>query len=70
MGQAVFIRTDCHEYREKSIAFNSLDELVRVCSVSYPDMILEKVLLFSINDGQPCAVTLGFISATQGQRTL
>jgi hypothetical protein len=45
-----------------------LEEMVRICSESRPNLILEKVLVYSLADGEPCALTLGFVAATKGQR--
>jgi len=42
--------------------------MVRICSTSRPNMILEKVIVYSLAEGEPSALTLGFIAATKGQR--
>ena len=68
IGQAVFIRTDTPDYAEETIPFKDLEELVRVCSQIHQNLVLEKILIYSMQEGEPCAVTLGFISASQGQR--
>lgn len=68
IGQAVFIRTDVLEYLEVSLPFQSLEEMVKVCSEPKPGLTLERVIVFSLRDGQPCALTLGFISASRGTR--
>lgn len=68
IGQAVFIRTDTPDYQEDVIAFKDLKELVEVCSKSRTNMVLEKVIIYSMADNEPCALTLGFVSATKGQR--
>ena len=68
IGQAVFIRSDTADYTEEVIPFKTLEELVRICSQPYPNMILEKVIVYAMPEGEPCALTLGFISATKGQR--
>ena len=68
IGQAVFIRTDTPDFLEETISFKSLEEMVALCSRSYPNLTLEKVLIYSMIDNEPCALTLGFISATKGQR--
>ena len=68
VGQAVFIRTDTPDYAEESIAFKSLEEMVRICSECRPNHILEKVIIFAMPEGEPFALTLGFIAATRGQR--
>lgn len=68
VGQAVFIRTDTPDYAEEALPFRSLEEMVRICSESRPHLVLEKVIVFAMKDGEPCALTLGFIAATKGQR--
>jgi hypothetical protein len=32
VGQVIFIRTDCFDYEEIPVAFQTLEELVRICS--------------------------------------
>ena len=68
LGQAVFIRTDKPDYAEEMIPFKNLDELVEICSKSRPNLVLEKIIMYSMTPTGPCAITLGFISASQGQR--
>ena len=68
IGQAVFIRTDTPDYAEETIPFKDLEELVQVCSRVHQNLVLEKVLVFALQEGEPCAVTLGFVSASKGQR--
>jgi hypothetical protein len=68
IGQAVFIRTDTPDYAEETIPFKDLEELVRVCSQIHPNLVLEKILIYALQEGEPCAITLGFISASKGQR--
>lgn len=68
IGQAVFIRTDVLEYAEVNVPFQTLEELVKVCSEPRAGLTLERVIVFSLRDGQPCALTLGFISASKGVR--
>jgi hypothetical protein len=68
IGQAVFIRTDSMDYSEVSFPFQTLDEMVRLCSESRAGLTLERVVIFSLQDGQPQALTLGFISASRGIR--
>lgn len=68
IGQAVFIRTEVREYAEVNVPFQTLEELVKVCSEPRPGLTLERVVVFSLRDGQPCALTLGFISASRGVR--
>ncbi|MFM8470118.1 MAG: hypothetical protein ACKODH_09135 [Limisphaerales bacterium] len=69
IGQAVFIRTDVLEYAEINVPFQTLEELVAICSEPRPGLILERVIVFSLQGGQPSALTLGFISASNGNRT-
>ncbi len=68
IGQAVFIRTDTPDYAEEAIPFKSLEEMVKICSSPRPDMTLEKVLIYSMVNGEPCALTLGFVSCSKGAR--
>ena len=68
IGQAVFIRTDTPDYAEETIPFKTLEEMVRICSQPRPNLTLEKVIVYAMASGEPCALTLGFISATKGQR--
>ena len=68
IGQAVFIQTDTPDYAEEMVPFRSLEELTRVCSESRPNRILEKIIVYSMVEGSPVAVTLGFVSASRGQR--
>ena len=68
IGQAIFIRTDTVDYAEESIPFRNLAEMVRVCSEPHPDLTLEKVVVYSMVNQEPCALTLGFIAASKGQR--
>ena len=68
IGQAIFIRTDTPDYEEKTMPFQNLEELVKICSQPHPNLVLEKILIYAMPDGEPCAVTLGFVAATKGQR--
>ncbi len=68
IGQAVFIRTDTPDYAEETIPFTNLEEMVRVCSEAQPNLTLEKIVVYSLHKGEPCALTLGFVSSTRGQR--
>ena len=68
IGQAVFIRTDSADYAEEVMPFRTLEEMVSVCSKSHPNLILEKVVVYAMTEGEPCALTLGFIASTKGQR--
>lgn len=68
VGQAVFIRTDTPDYAEETIPFKTLDEMVQLCCTARPGLTLEKVIVYSMVDGEPCALTLGFVSSTKAQR--
>jgi hypothetical protein len=68
IGQAIFIRTDTIDYAEESIPFRNLEEMVRICSEPHPDLTLEKVIVYSMVNQEPCALTLGFIASSKGQR--
>jgi len=68
VGQAVFIRTDTPDFAEESLAFKTLEEMVRICSQSRPNLVLEKLIIFAMPEGEPVALTLGFVAATKGQR--
>ena len=68
IGQAIFIRTDTVDYAEEAIPFRSLAEMVRICSEPHPDLTLEKVIVYSLVNEEPCALTLGFIAASKGHR--
>jgi hypothetical protein len=68
IGQAIFIRTDTLDYAEESIPFKNLEELVRICTESHENLTLDKIVVYSLVEGHPSAVTLGFISASKGAR--
>jgi hypothetical protein len=68
IGQAVFIRVDTPDYAEETIAFKTLDEMVEICSRNYPNLTLDKVVVYAMPGNEPVALTLGFVSATRGQR--
>jgi hypothetical protein len=68
IGQAVFIRTDTPDYAEEVIPFKNLEEMVKICSGSYDNLTLDKILVYSLVEGEPCALTLGFMAASKGQR--
>lgn len=68
IGQAVYIRTDTPDYAEETIPFKTLEEMVRVCSASLPNLMLDKIIVYAMPNGEPCALTLGFIAATKGQK--
>ena len=64
----MFIRTDTPDYAEQVLPFRNLEEMVDICSKSRPNLVLEKVIVYAMPGGEPCALTLGFIAATKGQR--
>jgi hypothetical protein len=68
IGQAVFLRTDTPDFAEETVAFKTLEEMVRICSEPRENLTLEKVIIYSMLEGEPCALTLGFVSSTKGQR--
>ena len=68
IGQAVFLRTDTADYAEEIMPFRNLEEMVSICSKSHLNLILEKVVVYAMTEGEPCALTLGFIASTKGQR--
>lgn len=68
VGQAVFIRTDTPDYAEETIPFKTLDEMVNICCRTYPHLTLEKIIVYSLVNNEPCALTLGFVSSTKAQR--
>lgn len=68
IGQAVFLRTDTPDYAEETIPFKSLGDLVKLCSEPREDMVLDKIIVYAMPDGQAHAVTLGFVSATEGAK--
>lgn len=67
IGQAIFIRTDTPDYAEESVPFKTLEELVRICAEPRPDLTLDKILVYSMVDHEPCALTLGFLAVSKGQ---
>ncbi|MBA4148790.1 MAG: hypothetical protein H0X66_11810 [Verrucomicrobia bacterium] len=68
IGQAVFLRTDTPDFEEETIPFKTLEEMVSICSKAQPNLTLEKIIVYAMADGEPSALTLGFISSTKGQR--
>jgi hypothetical protein len=63
----VFIRTDTPDYSEETIPFKNLEELVRICTASREHLTLDKIMIYSMVDGEPNALMLGFMSASKGQ---
>lgn len=68
IGQAVFIRTDTLDFAEAIVPFASLEEMILVCSQPRPNLTLEKIVVYGMTGNEPISLTLGFISASQGQR--
>ncbi|NBV21571.1 MAG: hypothetical protein EBS05_06560 [Proteobacteria bacterium] len=69
IGQAIFIRTGVPEYVEVPLPFQTLEELVHICSHPQPGLTLERVVIYSMQEDRPCALTLGFISSSKGIRS-
>lgn len=67
IGQAVFIRTDTPDYAEETIPFKTLDELVRICATPHENLSLDKIMIYSMVNGEPNALMLGFMSASKAQ---
>jgi hypothetical protein len=67
-GQAVFLRTDTPNFEERAVPFSSLEELVELCTKPRPNLTLEKIIVYRLQDEESTAVTLGFIAATKGQK--
>ena len=68
IGQAVFVRTDVPDYAEETVSFKNLAEMVEICSSPRPNLILEKIVVFSMVKNEPVALTLGFVSSSKGSR--
>lgn len=68
VGQAVFIRTDVPQYAEVNVPFQTIEEMMDICSEPRAGLTLERVIVFALRDGQPSALTLGFICASRGVR--
>ena len=68
IGQAVFVRTDVPDYAEETVPFKDLAEMVSICSQPRPNCILEKIVVFSLVNQEPVALTLGFVSSSKGSR--
>ena len=68
IGQAVYIRTDSPDYEEETFPFKSLGELVRICTEPKDDLVLEKVIVYAMPEGEPHAVTFNFVAATRGEK--
>lgn len=68
IGQAVFIRTDVADFTEESIPFKTLEEMIQVCSVARPNLSLDKIVVYALNDGVATSLTLGFNSCSNGLR--
>jgi len=68
IGQAVFIRTDTPDYAEETIPFKTLEEMVRLCTTPQDNMTLDKIMVYSLVNGEPTALMLGFLSSSKGQQ--
>lgn len=68
VGQVIFIRSDTPDYAEESVPFKTLEEMAALCSRPVPDRILEKIVVYSMIDNEPVALTFGFVAASRGQR--
>ncbi len=68
IGQAVFVRTDVPDYAELTVPFQSLGELVRICSEPRPNLLLDKVVIYASVGEEPRSVALSFLSASRGTR--
>lgn len=68
IGQAVFLRTDTPDYGEETVPFKTLEEMVNICCQAYPHLTLERILVYSLVNNEPCALTLAFVSSTRAQR--
>ncbi len=68
IGQAVFLRTDTPDFEEETVPFKTLEEMVSICSKPHQNLTLEKILIYAMTGGEANALTLGFVSATKGQR--
>jgi hypothetical protein len=67
IGQAVYIRTDTPDYAEVTLPFTTLAEMVEICSSSHPNLTLDRVIVYSMVENEPCALTLSFVAASKGQ---
>lgn len=68
IGQAIFIRTNTEDYPEETIPFRTLDEMMEICSQPRRNLSLDKVVIYAMPEGEPRALTLGFISASKAKR--
>ena len=67
IGQAVFLRTDTPDYAEETIPFKTLEDLVKICSTPHENLTLDKIMIYSMVENEPCAVMLSFMSSSKGQ---
>ena len=67
IGQAVFIRTDTPDYAEETVPFKTLEELVAICATPRENLTLDKVMVYSLVQGEPHALMLGFLFSSRGQ---
>jgi hypothetical protein len=68
IGQAVFIRTDTPDYAEETVPFQTLEEMVRICATPRENLTLDKIMIYSLVEGEPQALMLGFLSSSKGQQ--
>lgn len=66
IGQAVYVRTDSPDYIEVVRPFQTLQDLVEICTQTPTNLSLDKILVFAFGNGQPRSVTLGSISTALG----
>ena len=68
VGQVIFLRTDTPDYAEQIFPFTNLNEMVKICTQAREDLILDKLIIYAMPEGEPVALTLGFVSSSKGQR--
>lgn len=54
------------DYLEETFPFQTLEEMLCICSEPKTGLTLERVVVFALQHGQPTALTLGFVSASKG----
>ena len=67
IGEAIYIRTDVPGYEEENIPFQSLEEMIGICTASYPDKTLEKIIVYGSQGDELMSLTLDYISSTRGR---
>lgn len=63
IGQAIFVRTDVPDFSEVTVPFQTLGELVAVCSEGRAGMLLDQVIIYATVGDDPRSVALRFMSA-------